>query len=53
MGWDLFYGSPMSRERLEWRQFAAAEGLRSGGRQTDVARKYRMRIASMARWVED
>jgi len=50
MGWDSPYGSPMSREQLERRRLAAAEDLRRGVRQADVARKYGVSEASASRW---
>ena len=42
----------LSRQELERRRLAAAEDLRAGMRQSDVARKYGVNPSSVCRWNE-
>lgn len=50
MGWATLYGVKLSREQLEQRRLAAGRDLSRGMKQADVARKYRVSTASVARW---
>jgi transposase len=50
MGWDALSALTLTREQLEQRRLAAAEDLRNGMIQPEVAEKYDISETSVYRW---